>query len=137
MTPNRLRPSCVRSITAHELPDKSVGRRTGPVCTTDSTPKLSCSKRGFSRMNDTTFSNELVQALRKVHKYLAFEEPTYVDDLTQETALRAWSSRSGFRGDSSVSTWVYRIAKHVLVDHRRARRRSRIRTETEIGARIV
>jgi RNA polymerase sigma-70 factor, ECF subfamily len=32
------------------------------------------------------------------------------EDVVQETFLRAWRSLEGFRGDSSVGTWLYRIA---------------------------
>ncbi|MBH48359.1 MAG: hypothetical protein CME71_09350 [Halobacteriovorax sp.] len=39
-----------------------------------------------------------------------------VDDLVQETYLRAWKSFSGFDGESSFKTWVYRIAKNVTYD---------------------
>lgn len=32
------------------------------------------------------------------------------DDLLQETFIRAWKNWDKFRGDSKVSTWIYRIA---------------------------
>ena len=32
------------------------------------------------------------------------------DDLTQETFIKAWNSIEKFRGDSQISTWLYRIA---------------------------
>ncbi len=42
------------------------------------------------------------------------------DDLTQETFVRVSRGLSGFRGDASLSTWIYRIATNVV--HDRARR---------------
>ena len=42
--------------------------------------------------------------------------------LTQETFLRAWSSRSSFRGECSVPTWLTRIALNLLRDHTRTGR---------------
>lgn len=39
------------------------------------------------------------------------------EDLAQETFLRAWSSALLFRGDSSVRTWLFAIARRVLADH--------------------
>ena len=47
------------------------------------------------------------------------------EDLTQETFLRAWRSLGGFRGDSSVTTWLLTIARRVCIEAvaRSARRR--------------
>jgi RNA polymerase sigma-70 factor (ECF subfamily) len=42
--------------------------------------------------------------------------------LTQETFLRAWSTRYAFRGECSVSTWLTRIALNLLRDHTRTGR---------------
>jgi RNA polymerase sigma-70 factor (ECF subfamily) len=43
------------------------------------------------------------------------------EDLAQETFVRACGSALRFRGDSSVRTWVFSIARRVLVDHYRRR----------------
>jgi RNA polymerase sigma-70 factor (ECF subfamily) len=42
--------------------------------------------------------------------------------LTQDTFLRAWMARASFRGDSSISTWLMRIALNLLRDHTRTNR---------------
>jgi len=39
-----------------------------------------------------------------------------VDDLVQETFLRAYLSLAGFRSDAKFSTWLYRIAFNVAAD---------------------
>jgi RNA polymerase sigma-70 factor, ECF subfamily len=44
------------------------------------------------------------------------------ETLTQESFWRAYRSRSGFRGDASVHTWLLRIAANVVRDHMRNRR---------------
>jgi RNA polymerase sigma-70 factor (ECF subfamily) len=41
--------------------------------------------------------------------------------LTQECFLKAWSARHSFRGDSSLSTWLTRIAVNLMRDHLRSR----------------
>ena len=46
--------------------------------------------------------------------------PGEVEDLTQETYLRALRSLPGFAGRSSARTWLYTIARRVAVDHVRA-----------------
>jgi RNA polymerase sigma-70 factor, ECF subfamily len=43
------------------------------------------------------------------------------ETLTQETFLKAWAARQQFRGDSSLSTWLTRIAVNVMRDHLRSR----------------
>jgi RNA polymerase sigma-70 factor, ECF subfamily len=50
------------------------------------------------------------------------------DDLVQETYLRAWRALGGFRGDSSVTTWLTAIARRVCLD---AVARSRRRRQAE------
>ncbi len=58
-----------------------------------------------------------------------FESPIYnyllrmtqnhaeAEDLTQETFIRVHRSVPTFRGDASLSTWIYRIATNVSLDH--------------------
>lgn len=40
-------------------------------------------------------------------------------DLTQKTFSKVWSSLPSYRQKSSVSTWIYSIARHVYLDWRR------------------
>jgi RNA polymerase sigma-70 factor, ECF subfamily len=48
-----------------------------------------------------------------VHAY-AFEHADR-QDLFQEIALRVWRSVDAFRGDSSVPTWMYRVALNAAI----------------------
>lgn len=41
--------------------------------------------------------------------------------LTQDCFLKAWNARRQFRGESSVATWLTRIAVNLLRDHLRSR----------------
>src|SRR5512135_1333247 len=43
----------------------------------------------------------------------------YAEDVTQEVFLKANTALANFRGDSSMSTWIYRIATNVAMDHLR------------------
>lgn len=45
------------------------------------------------------------------------------EDAVQETMLRAWRRADGFTGDSSVRTWLYRIATNICLDMKRAPQR--------------
>jgi RNA polymerase sigma factor (sigma-70 family) len=49
------------------------------------------------------------------------------DDLAQETFLRILRYRSTFRGDARFTTWAYRIARNVCLEHvARASREARL-----------
>lgn len=45
------------------------------------------------------------------------------EDLVQETYLRAWKAYSGFKGDSSLRTWLYRIATNTCLTSLEGRKR--------------
>jgi RNA polymerase sigma-70 factor (ECF subfamily) len=49
----------------------------------------------------------------------ALVDPGAADDLTQETFLRAFKALPGFRGSSSVRTWLLGIARRACADHLR------------------
>lgn len=45
------------------------------------------------------------------------------EDVTQETFIKAYRSLESFRGQSSFSTWLYRIATNLCIDRARTRKR--------------
>ncbi|MGE0879397.1 MAG: RNA polymerase sigma factor [Acidimicrobiia bacterium] len=49
-------------------------------------------------------------------------DPVLAEDVVQETMLKAWQGLAGFRGESSLRTWVLRIAHNVAVTYGRKRR---------------
>lgn len=38
-------------------------------------------------------------------------------DLAQETFIKVWENLSGFRNDSAISTWIFRIAVNTCLGH--------------------
>ena len=46
-----------------------------------------------------------------------------IDELVQDTFVRAFASLDGFRGDSSFRTWLFTIERRLLLDRRRADKR--------------
>lgn len=52
---------------------------------------------------------------------LGMVDEASVDDLVQETFLRAWRGLPRFTFRSSLKTWVYRIAMNTAIDHQRKR----------------
>lgn len=56
--------------------------------------------------------------IRRYLRHLAGEADA--DDLTQAVFLKVSGALPAFRGESSLSTWIYRIATNVARDHARA-----------------
>src|SRR5258708_33668878 len=60
-----------------------------------------------------------------------------VEELVQDTFVRAFNSLDGFRGDSSFRTWLFTIERRLLLDRMRADRRRRDRVEIQEGDAIT
>jgi RNA polymerase sigma-70 factor, ECF subfamily len=63
---------------------------------------------------------------RRVHRFLLMllRDPEEADNLTQECFMRAYQNFSSFRGESSLETWLLRIAANLARDHARNRKAS-------------
>jgi RNA polymerase sigma-70 factor, ECF subfamily len=59
----------------------------------------------------------------QVHCYRMLGSVEDSEDLTQETFLRAWRKRRGFKGRSTFRAWLYRIATNACLDVLAKRRR--------------
>ena len=55
------------------------------------------------------------------------------EDLTQEIFLGIFRNIAGFRGASSLSTWIYRVAVNHCLEHRRKKRPECVPYEEELG----
>ncbi|HTY09161.1 MAG TPA: sigma-70 family RNA polymerase sigma factor [Candidatus Edwardsbacteria bacterium] len=65
------------------------------------------------RSGDTAAFNEIVRAHQREIYNLAYRltgNAEEAKDLTQDVFLRAYRALPGFRGDSAIKTWLYRIA---------------------------
>ena len=58
-------------------------------------------------------------------------DPVLMDDALQDAAIKAFQALPGFRGDSEVGTWLYRITYTTCLDYLRRERRFLLLTGEE------
>lgn len=80
-----------------------------------------------SKSFEEVFQAHLKEVQRLISRHA--DSPDDVLDLTQEVFVRAYSAFSRFRGESSINTWLHRIATNVCIDASRSRAR---RSEREM-----
>ncbi|MBR9976943.1 MAG: sigma-70 family RNA polymerase sigma factor [Bacteroidetes bacterium] len=77
------------------------------------------------RQGDRAAFNQLVQMYQEkvfvvVQRMVDNTDDAY--DITQEAFVRAYEGISGFRGESQLFTWLYRIAVNMSLNHLRKKR---------------
>lgn len=87
--------------------------------------------------DSTAFSRFMAEADGDVRRFCSwFTRPGHeIDDLVQETFLRAYRGMNSFSGRSSARSWLITIARRVCLDH--ASRRQRDAAVTEEWANAV
>ena len=87
------------------------------------------------RKGDERAATELVErhapALARFASSLGERED--VEELVQDTFVRAFGSLEGFRGESSLRTWLFTILRHLLLDRRRSQARRPIGVAIDEG----
>jgi RNA polymerase sigma-70 factor, ECF subfamily len=68
----------------------------------------------------TTLVERHATAIARFVSTLGEQEP---DEVVQDTFVRAFGSFDSFRGESSLRTWLFTIARRLVLDRRRAQRR--------------
>jgi RNA polymerase sigma-70 factor (ECF subfamily) len=58
-------------------------------------------------------------------------ERSEIEELVQDTFVRAFASIDSFRGDSSLRTWLFTIERRLMLDRRRQERRMRATVPVE------
>ncbi len=64
-------------------------------------------------------------------------EREQVEELVQDTFVRAFGALDTFRSDSSLRTWLFTICKRLLLDRRRSERRRKDKVELDEGHAVV
>lgn len=69
----------------------------------------------------------------RIHRYLSrLVGEREAEDLTQEVFVRVSQGLKSFRGESQLSTWVYRIATNVAIDAKRSSAYKQSERSTEL-----
>lgn len=82
--------------------------------------------------SEEAFASLIAQYQQPIYSLVArtVRNPSDAPDLTQEIFLRVFRGIRGFKGESSLRTWIYRIAIHEVSNQRRWWRRH---TEREVA----
>jgi RNA polymerase sigma-70 factor (ECF subfamily) len=63
------------------------------------------------------YSERVIRLARRV-----LGDAGQADEATADAFAKVWSKARQWRGDAEAGTWVYRIAYHAILDHRRRKR---------------
>ncbi len=81
---------------------------------------------------DVSAGNELFQRnFATLYRFFANKSYDAIDDLVQETMVRALRSASKYRGEASFAAWLCGIARYVLLDHLRGRKPEQLQPELD------
>ncbi len=83
------------------------------------------------RSDDRQAFNEIVARYQdRIYSYVArmVGGRETAEDLAQETFVRAFAGLRSFQSRATLSTWLYRVATNLCIDHLRRTRRSRQQT---------
>ncbi len=98
-----------------------------PVRTgSDSEPlaEISRAAKGDVRAFEALYRTHLPRVHSLVRRMTAGRD---ADELTQDVFVRVWQKLGTFRGDSSFSTWVHRLAVNVVIERFRTEQARRAR----------
>ena len=85
---------------------------------------------------DQAAFNLLVSKYQYRMKYLASrfaKDPRDQEDIVQEAFIKAYRALSGFRGESTFYTWIYRITVNVAKNHLLANSRKPPNQDVDVG----
>lgn len=73
----------------------------------------------FFSGDEKSFSQLVKKYLQPVYSFLYYftQDRAVLDDLTQETFIKAWKNLRKFDQEKSFKTWIFAIAKNTAYDH--------------------
>jgi len=91
---------------------------------------------GRARRGETAAFREIVEVYQgRIYRTVVgmTGDPEDARDVTQEVFLKAFEAIGAFKGDSSLHTWLYRIAVNLCIDQLRGRRKRVLLTDLHAG----
>lgn len=84
--------------------------------------KLELAEKSLTKTKEALFDELIRDYLKKVLRlvYLMVKDRSLAEDITQEVFLLAYKNLGKFRQESSMQTWVYRIAVNEAKKHLRS-----------------
>lgn len=75
-------------------------------------------------MTDRVFDTGVLEMAPRLRAFLRrrVRDDATADDLTQETLLKVYRSRTALRDDTRLEAWLYRVARTTLIDYHRRQR---------------
>jgi RNA polymerase sigma-70 factor (ECF subfamily) len=89
------------------------------------------------RDGDDAAFNYLVERYRRAmisFMYRMVHNAAIAEDLSQEVFLRVYRSRAGYTADAKFTTWLYRIATNLAVNHARDNKHERPEVKASLDA---
>lgn len=70
-------------------------------------------------MDEPTFRALVADQHKRLFRFVLkhVKNPTDAEDLTQQTFIEAWRSMQNYRGESSLTTWLFGIALNLVRNH--------------------
>jgi RNA polymerase sigma-70 factor, ECF subfamily len=97
-----------------------LARRSGGWLRVDDRDAIEACQRGEREAFDPLVERYQRDIYRLCYRYV--NDPQDANDMAQEVFLKAYKAIGRFRGDSSFSTWLYRIAVNTCLNFRSGRR---------------
>jgi RNA polymerase sigma-70 factor, ECF subfamily len=92
--------------------------------------------RSGGKEGDRAFELLFIKYRRKLERMLSrmVRDEGALQDIVQESFVKAWRAMAGFRGDSQFYTWLYRIAINTAKKHLVAARKNPVISESSLSS---
>lgn len=65
--------------------------------------------------------------------YMFSQDSDQINDLFQEILIKIWNGWDGFKGDSDIKTWIYRISLNTCINYDKKQKRGGQKVELDVN----